>query len=165
MGKHFNSVVKLNSFARQVRNTLAELLIVAMVVAFAASAFAQVPVHQCGQVLSKPGNYVLTAALNNEICNSGSIVISASNIHLNTAGQSFSPVGAPALVIDNGLSNILIDGGGFLGLATGVVIGASRNITLNNLLIPAYHSDNCACCQNDRIRGWRRRMRRSAWRA
>ena len=34
-----------------------------------------------------------------------------------------------------------------------------------HLLIPAYHSDNCACCQNERIRGWRRRMRRSAWRA
>ena len=33
------------------------------------------------------------------------------------------------------------------------------------LLIPAYHSDNCACCQNDRIRGRRRRMRRRAWRA
>lgn len=30
------------------------------------------------------------------------------------------------------------------------------------LLSPVYHSDSSACCQNERIRGGRRRMRRSA---
>ena len=131
MGKHFNSVVKLKSFARQVRNTLAELLVVAMAVAFAAPAFAQIPVNQCGQVLSQPGYYVLSAAINNEICNIGPIVISASNVHLNTSGQSFAPVGSPALVIDDGLSNILIDGGGFWVLQPEwslVLRGTSRSI-------------------------------------
>jgi len=128
MSKHFNSVVKLNSFARQVRNTLVELLVVAMAVAFAAPAFAQIPVvNQCPapQVISKPGNYVLTT----DGC---SIVISASNVHLNTAGHNVYTV-LNALMIDDGLSNISIDGGGSLYGGTGVVIGASRNITLNNL--------------------------------
>jgi hypothetical protein len=144
MGKHFNSVVELNSlarhshlFANRVRNTLAELLIVAMAVAFAAPAFAQIPVNQCGQVLSKPGNYVLTTDLcdgpPNEVLETG-LVINASNVHLNTAGHSISAF-FPALVIDDGVSNIRIDGGGSVFGGTGVSIGASRDITLNNLTL------------------------------
>jgi hypothetical protein len=111
-----------------VRNTLAELLIVAMAVAFSAPAFAQIRVNQCGQVLSKPGNYILTTKLD------FGIVISASSIHPNTAGHKIVTVGT-ALTIDDRLSNIRIDGGGSLNGGTGVSIGAARNITLNNLII------------------------------
>jgi hypothetical protein len=126
VGKHSNSVVEFNSRARH----LAELLVVAMAVAFAVPAFAQIPItNQCPgpQVLSKSGNYVLTT-------DSCGIVISASNVRLNTAAHGVSTI-LTALVIDDGLSNIRIDGGGGLSGGTGVIIGASRNIMLNNLSI------------------------------
>jgi hypothetical protein len=98
-----------------------------------------IPVDQCGQVLNEPGEYILTGALDNEECPSttcsaagGAITITASNLHLDTAGHSINAICAAVAVAD-GVSNVRIDGGGFLRGGNGVTIGKDRNVVVSGL--------------------------------
>jgi hypothetical protein len=88
------------------------------------------PVTHCAQVLNASGEYVLIGNLN---CDSqGGITISASNIHLNTAGFGVNAIGAAATITD-GISNVRIDGGGYLSGGSGLIIGKDHHILVRGL--------------------------------
>ena len=97
------------------------------------------PVTQCGQVLDQPGEYILTGALDRQECPNdscsaagGAITISASNVHLDTAGHGVTAICA-ALVITDGVSDVRIDGGGWLSGGSGLIIGQDTKIVVSGL--------------------------------
>lgn len=115
------------------------LTILALTIGLATPALAQIPVNQCGQVLSAPGHYVLTANLCNAFGVGGSgtgLTISASRVHLDTAGHAVSAF-LTGIVINDGLSHLRIDGGGLIAGGDGVVIGGDQDVTLNNVTLLA----------------------------
>jgi parallel beta-helix repeat protein len=98
------------------------------------------PVTECGQVLSAPGKYHLTADLGP--CTGDGVVINASGVHLtlagftitgtsSTAGCSFGNVQAGVLVqtpggpSGPGLSFVDVNGGTVTGFFAGILLGAS----------------------------------------
>src|ERR1700730_15032157 len=101
-------------------------------VAFAKKA--PIPVTTCGQVLNVKGaEYVLTG--NNSCgntCPAAVITIAASNIHLDTAGFTWSAICA-VVGINDGLSNIRIDGGGDLSGGDGLTIGKDNHVVVNGI--------------------------------
>jgi hypothetical protein len=93
-----------------------------------------IPVTDCGQVLDVPaGEYVLTASIG---CSSDSppVTIAANRIHLNTAGVTVYAIG-DALAIKDGVSDILIDGGGSLIGGGGLTIGKDRHVIVRGVTL------------------------------
>ena len=116
-------------------NSLALLTMIGVAVAQAQP----IPVTECGQVLSQPGDYVLTGALDNQECptykcsSAGSaITITASNVHFDTAGHGVNAICAAAAIAD-GAKNIRIDGGGWLFGGSGLIIGKDSRVVVNGL--------------------------------
>lgn len=100
-----------------------------------AHARSPIPVTECRQVLDvRDGEYVLTPALGVLGCGDigGPITIAANGIHLNTAGVTVDAIG-DGIHINDGLSDIVIDGGGILGGGGGLSIGKDHNIRVEGL--------------------------------
>ena len=104
-----------------------------------AGAQSPVPVTKCGQVLNQPGEYVFTGALDKQECPGfscssagGAITISASNIHLDTAGHGVNAICAAVVIVD-GVRDVRIDGGGWLLGGSGLIIGKDSRVVVNKL--------------------------------
>jgi hypothetical protein len=97
----------------------------------AAAAKKSTPVNQCGQVLSTPGEYVLSPGVS---CGCTPIMITSSNVHLNTAKNGVTTT-CDVVVLGDGLSNIRIDGGGSFTGGGGLVIGADDHVMVSGITL------------------------------
>jgi hypothetical protein len=104
--------------------------------AFARKNSQPIPITQCGEVLDvSGGEYVFGSGLLNCCGASGAtITISANKIHLNTAGANIVTV-CNAVAITDGVSDVLIDGGGRLVGGGGLVIGKDRHIVVGDVTL------------------------------
>jgi len=102
-----------------------------------AHAGSPIPVTECRQVLDVPGgDYVLTASVGDTGCGErgGPITIAADAIHLNTAGVTVYAIG-DGIHINDGLSDVVIDGGGSLRGGGGLSIGKAHHIVVDGITI------------------------------
>ncbi len=100
-----------------------------------ARAGSPIPVTECRQVLDVAGGeYVLTASVGLAGCGDvgGPITIAANGIHLNTAGVTVYAIG-DGIHINDGLSDIVIDGGGSLSGGGGLSIGKAHHIRVDGI--------------------------------
>jgi hypothetical protein len=103
---------------------------------FAGKPSQPIPITECGQALDVAGaEYVFGSGLLNCCGASGATVtISANRIHLNTAGANIVTVCSAVAIID-GVSDILIDGGGRLVGGGGLVVGKDRHIVVRDVTL------------------------------
>src|ERR1700719_2988996 len=100
-----------------------------------AHAGSPIPVTECRQGLDVAGaEYVLTPSVGVLGCGDigGPITIAANGIHLNTAGVTVYAIG-DGIHINDGLSNIVIDGGGSLSGGGGLSIGKAHHIMVDGV--------------------------------
>jgi hypothetical protein len=86
-------------------------------------------------MLDKPGEYVLAGLLScqlYEFCANPSITITASHVHLNTAGGGIEAFGTAVQIVD-GVSDVLIDGGGSLSGGGGLEVGKDDHVTVRDM--------------------------------
>ena len=96
----------------------------------ATSAPALIPVSACGQILSAPGEYVLTGDLNCSGTPNNGVTITASDVIFHLAGHTITGdcfSGDGGIVVNSGISGVQIDGGTVSGFNDGIVLNSSNS--------------------------------------